>query len=280
MPAQRWLWALAPLLITLLLSACLVRMAYNNADWLLLWQLDDYFDLTPPQQEFLKEHLRAHLHWHRETELEKTIAFLRRTQAATAGSVTKTELETAEAELAALRNTLANRLADDSAEFFTQVSDEQLDYLQKSLQKANKDWERGAKRPPRQRSIERTERVLDIVTDWIGPLSNAQEKQLTLSIEHLPDILEIWLAHTRQRQQQFVDLVRSARTDRAAARAAFIAWIGADDAPPELRTHRAAIHELILEIDRLSTPKQHEHFNRKLQTWIDDLQLAKDQGNV
>lgn len=264
----------------LLLSACLVRMAYNNADWLLIWQLDDYFDLTPLQKEFLKEHLREHLRWHRKTELEKTIAFLRRTQTVPAGNVTKAELETAEAELAALRNTLANRLAEDSAEFFAQVSDEQLDYLQKSLQRANKDWEKRAKRPPRQRSIERTERVLDIVTDWIGPLSNAQEKQLTLSIEHLPDVLDIWLAYTRQRQQQFVELVRTARTDRAAARDAFVTWISDDDAPPELRTHRAAVHELILEIDRLATPKQHEHFNRKLQNWIDDLQLAKDQGSA
>lgn len=272
-------WAQLTLLLgTLLLSACLVRVAYNNADWLLLWRLDDSFNLTRPQKAFLKEHLREQLRWHREIELAKTIASLRRTQAAAAAGINKGALEDVVTEITALRNALAIRLADDSAEFFAQVSDEQLEYLQKSLAKANKDWEKRLKLPPRERSIERTERILDIVTDWTGPLSTAQEQQLTPSIEHIPDVLEIWLTQTKERQRQFVELVRAAREDRMAASRAFVAWVSAETTAPELNAHRAAVYDLILEIDALCTQKQHEHFNRKLQGWIDDLQLALTQG--
>ena len=272
--------ALALLLSTLLLSACLVRVAYNNADWLLVWQLDSSFDLSRPQKEFLSARLHEHLRWHRETELDKTIAFLRRTQDAAADGVTKIELENAVADFSSLRNSLATQLAADSAEFFAQVSDEQLLYLEKSLKKSNKDWEKRVRLPPRERSADRTERVLDIVTDWIGPLSSAQEQQLTPSIEHIPDVLEIWLTHTKERQRQFVELVRAAREDRAAASRAFITWVSAETTAPELTAHRATVYDLILEIDALCTQKQHEHFNRKLQGWIDDLQLARTQGAV
>lgn len=269
--------ALAILLTTLLLSACIIRLAYNNADWLLVWQLDKSFDLTRPQKEFLKGRLAGHLHWHRETELTKTIVFLRNTQAAVANGMTKNQLENALAEFATLRNTLAAQLADDSAEFFAQVSDEQLEHLQDTLKKSNKAWEKRLALPPRKRSAERTERILDIVTDWIGALSDAQTRQLTPSIERLPDVLEIWLAHTKERQRQFVELVRAARTDRAAASSAFTAWIGAEDVPPELIAHRTAVYELTIEIDRQSTQTQRSHAIRKLQSWIDDLQLAVTQ---
>ena len=116
--------------------------------------------------------------------------------------------------------------------------------------------------------------------DWIGPLSSTQEQQLTPFIERIPDVLEIWLAHTKEQQHQFVELVRAARTDRAAARNAFVAWISAEAAPPELAAHRAAVYQLIIEIDRLSTQKQRDHAVRKLQNWIDDLQRALARGTT
>ena len=266
------------LLGTLLLSACLVRAAYNNADWLLVWQLDRAFDLTRPQTEFLNTRLREQLRWHREIELAKTIAFLRRTQATAAEGITQGELEEAVAEFATLRNTLATRLAADSAEFFAQVSDEQLNYLQKYLKKTNKDWEKRVALPPHKRSAERTERIMDMVTDWIGPLSTAQEQQLTPSIERIPDVLEIWLAHTQERQRQFVELVRAARADRAAASSALVTWMAAETAPPELDAHRAAVYALIVAIDRQCTQTQRDHVVRKLQNWIDDLQRALARG--
>ena len=262
------------LLGTLLLSACMVRLAYNNADWLLMWELDSSFDLTPPQKEFLNARLRQHLRWHRETELTKTIAFLRRLQTVVTGGVTPSELADAATQFATLRNRLVTQLAPDSAEFFAQVSDEQLMYLQKSLKKANKDWEKRIKLSPRERNIERTERILTIVTDWTGPLSSVQEQKITRSIERLPDVLELWLTHTKGRQQQFVELVRSARADRTVASSAFVTWITAETDAPELAAHRAAMYELIIEIDRLCTKVQHDHVVHKLQNWIDDLQLA------
>lgn len=280
MTCPRSLPALAILLSTLLLSACLVRVAYNNADWLLVWRLDDSFDLTGSQEDFLNARLREHLRWHRATELAKTITFLRNTQIAATDGLIRSELEGALAEFAILRNSLASRLAADSAEFFAQVSDAQLEYLQNSLKKTNKDWEKRLALPPHKRSADRTERILEIVTDWIGPLSNAQEQQLAPAIEHLPDVLEIWLAHRKERQRQFVELVRAARADRTAASRAFVAWIAAEPTSPEFHAHRAAVHNLALEIDALCTQKQREHFQRKLQDWIDDLQTAKDQGST
>src|SRR5262249_56162016 len=49
-----WAWCAAGLLV--LLVGCSLTFAYRYADWIILWELDHYFDLTPEQRHHL--HLR------------------------------------------------------------------------------------------------------------------------------------------------------------------------------------------------------------------------------
>ncbi len=38
-------------------TSCTFKLAYDYADWLILWQLDHYFDLTHEQKNFLSARL-------------------------------------------------------------------------------------------------------------------------------------------------------------------------------------------------------------------------------
>lgn len=57
--------------LLILLQGCSSKFAYNNADWLSNWYLDDYLDLNADQNRILKEELISILQWHRNTQLSK-----------------------------------------------------------------------------------------------------------------------------------------------------------------------------------------------------------------
>jgi hypothetical protein len=57
------------LFVVACLSGCSSKMAYNNADWLAQWYIDDYVDLSREQNHHLERELESVLEWHRETQL-------------------------------------------------------------------------------------------------------------------------------------------------------------------------------------------------------------------
>jgi hypothetical protein len=57
------------LLIIAFLQGCTSKLAYNNADWLAQWYIDDYLDLSRDQNRNLDIELDSILEWHRNTQL-------------------------------------------------------------------------------------------------------------------------------------------------------------------------------------------------------------------
>jgi len=57
------------LLIIAFVQGCSSKFAYNNADWLAQWYIDDYVDLSRDQNQNLDIELKSVLKWHRETQL-------------------------------------------------------------------------------------------------------------------------------------------------------------------------------------------------------------------
>ena len=63
-------YKLIVLLLTItFLHGCTSKMAYNNADWLAQWYIDDYLELSNDQDRHLEIELASVLEWHRETQL-------------------------------------------------------------------------------------------------------------------------------------------------------------------------------------------------------------------
>ena len=60
-----------------MLSGCVVRVVYNQLDWLALWYVEDYFDLDPAQEEQAKEMIGRTISWHRETQLPRYASLMR-----------------------------------------------------------------------------------------------------------------------------------------------------------------------------------------------------------
>jgi len=59
------------ILFIVCLQGCSSKFAYNNADWLSNWYIDDYLDLNTDQNRILKKELSSVLEWHRDTQLSE-----------------------------------------------------------------------------------------------------------------------------------------------------------------------------------------------------------------
>lgn len=254
-----------------LLGGCLLRVAYNNADTVIRWELNRYFDLETEQERLLDARLPEHIVWHRTQELPRTIELLVRARTALDDGLTGDEVSRLDDDIARLNQTLVERLLADGTDLFAQLDTAQVEHLQRKLASANEEWDERLRLPADQRRDERRERILDQVVDWIGSIDDAQRDALTVAADAIPDILDVWFTHRKKRQRQFVELVRLAATDSAAARSGLQQYF-AEPAPAVLLEHRNAVRAFILDVDRLATAKQRTHAQRRLQKWIDDLE--------
>lgn len=262
------------ILFTGLLSGCVVKLAYNNLDTLIGWRIDSYFKLTPEQTRFVGRKLTEQMRWHRAEELPNTLDFFRRVQTATKDSLTAAELDELFANLNTGLSVVVTHVSADAAEFFARIDDDQIKHLENALADANEEWEERLEMPIDERREDRDERILDVVEDWIGDLDDTQRKELAAASRRIPDILEAWLNYRRERQRQFVNIVRSARIDTDIVRIALPAWVAAEQ-PPQFQAHQRAVREFILEVDKRCTPEQRAFFNDKVQDWIDDLEAFR-----
>ncbi len=64
-------------LLFFLISGCSTgKLFYDYGDGMVSWQVDNYFDLTSSQEEWIEERMRLHLDWHRKQELPRYRDFL------------------------------------------------------------------------------------------------------------------------------------------------------------------------------------------------------------
>lgn len=266
-----WGTCIALILSLSLMSGCFVRVAYNNADTVIRWELDRYFDLEAEQERLLDARLPDHLNWHRTQELPRTVELLVRAQTALDDGLTPDELARLTDDFTSLNHALVERLLADGTALLAQLDDEQVEHLQRKLARANKDWEERLRLPHDERREERRERILDQVEEWLGDIDEAQRDALMEAADRIPDVLDVWLAHRKERQHRFVELVEQARTESAEARTALQKYF-AEPPPSVLLDHQDAVRVFILDVDRLITTKQRTHAQRRLQKWIDDLE--------
>jgi uncharacterized protein DUF6279 len=267
---------LIPLLLaSLTLAGCAATtLLYNHADWLIARQIDGYFDLTRPQKTFVSSRLTGILTHHRHEALPRYESVLRQATARVQDGVSTDDLDWAFVQYDQLRADLFGRFVSDGTEFVRQVNDSQISRLKKALQSRLARQEALLQDDPSKRLAKRTERILGLAREWLGPLSTQQEQEITHLTMHFPDSFPAWYAHQQRRHDQLLALIESRSSDQTPARLEDWLVNQDNDSDPhfaemtkQLRRH---ITYLILSLDRSATPAQRQHFLAK----VDDLAVT------
>lgn len=278
----RWLRGALALALLATVAACSsLRLGYNHADTLLLYQLDRYFDLDDAQQTLARERVDALLAWHRRTQLADYAQLLAQARQRIDAPVTAADVLALQQQIDERLLALGERVAPDLARLAATLTDAQLDRFRQRLARDDARARRELARQDDDEAGEaRIERNLARAKTWFGALTAEQEALIRTAAASQPGGDRRWLDERRRRLDALVDVLARIRQeeagggDGAALLRAYFAELAAP-ADPQRRAAALAARQaraaLIAELVNLATPAQKAALARKLGGYAEDL---------
>lgn len=197
--------------LVLLITACsTVRFAYNQGDTLIRWWIDDHIGLTTEQEFLTRELLEQQFWWHRTeqlTDVSKTLEQLRRQLHR---PLSTQEVSQFSDDLKKFIYAIAKKATPDAAKIFVTLQSNQIEKMQKRMQKGNekflKEW-----LPPsveRQNKV-RADKVIDRVEWLFGSINKEQEEKIRQHIKNNPLDMNMVYQDRLRRQNDLIKVVRT-----------------------------------------------------------------------
>jgi hypothetical protein len=270
-----WTWCAAGLLC--FLAGCSFLSLYRYADWIILWQAEQYLDLTSDQRRDLSQRLTPLLARHRQEALPQYENFLVQSRQRLERGLTNQDIDWVYANYDRLRTDFFERVIADSGVLLASVDSSQVRSLEAAFQKDHTKTARLVQAPAPERLKKRADTIIDWLDDWLGSLSKDQETQIRQWSLALPDNQQFWASYQQQRQQELLALLRQPRTPKSVARelSALLVVYPDQTGPPAyqdaIHQMRTAVKPMALAVDQQVTAGQRRHAVAKLQRLIDQL---------
>ena len=207
---------LTGVLIATVLSGCVIRVVYNQLDWLALWYVQDYLDLDDAQEEQAKGLITRTLTWHRATQLPRYATLAHRMLDGVGVPIAPRFVADCYADIVALWDELLRRVCPDMAALLQTLSDEQVEVLFARLAKENRELEEdysGISGEERRAKQDKT--IIRAFRRFMGRLNPAQEALIASRTAKLHDLSADWLRRRAAWQQEFRVLLAGRKSDAA-----------------------------------------------------------------
>jgi hypothetical protein len=280
--ATRWRGLVAAALGALLLAACSsFKLGYNNADTLLLYTLDSYFDLSDEQSQLARAQLAKFLDWHRSTQLPGYAQLLNEAKRKIdQGQVAPDQLLAFYGRMTAELQRLGDKAAPELAALALTLTPTQIDRFAQKLDKDTVKARRELVRFAGNESLEeRIKRNTERAQSWFGSLSGAQEELIRRTLQARPDNAAWWIGERERRQRTLVAVLRRIEAEKPDAATATV-WLRSYFAQlalpegPEQRARtlefRRGNAELIAALLNSASAEQKAHLLKKLRGYADD----------
>jgi hypothetical protein len=271
------LLGLSALISLLVLSGCnKIRLGYEYADWLVIYSVEDNFELDKPQRARLKEDVAGYFRWHRSALLPRYSELLLRVSDSIKSDLRPKFIDSGyQAYQALYRETLEPVIAP-ALTLLTSLDSQQveswMDKQRRKNQKLRKDYSGS-----RDENLERRYRkTVDEIEDWAGRLSVEQKKQIRDWSRALPWNGDLRLENRERIQARLGELLR-----KKGAQAELKKFLQDYFLHPErLRTkeyqasyreYEGKAKELILRVHALLTPEQRKHFALEIEKLAQNL---------
>jgi len=261
--------------LIILLQGCSSQFAYNNADWLSNWYIDDYLDLNTEQNRILKKELESVLVWHRTTQLPAY----------------KTQLIALSKDLASLPipektwlahfngvtqhwHTARNELSKRSAQLAPQLNDKQVNYLFRKLHEKNEnrldEFKALSIQEYRQ---ERFETLEETIEDYLGSITPIQMEYAKAFTDHAIETEQEWFDSKYALQRAMKDSFKQ-ESKALLSRDLYALMINPDQFKDQrllnaYEHNRALLVTMLHNISGSLEPKQVTHFKEKIADWVE-----------
>jgi hypothetical protein len=253
---------LSVFLLAFLLQGCSVsRLAYNNADVVLRWQVDHYLDMEGEQAEQRDRRLAALLAWHRAEALPQYARLADEMAARLQRGMQRPDLEWSyDALREQIRQTLV-AAAGESAGLLDRLGPEQIEHFERRLAEENrkfvKEEVQGTVEQLRKR---RYKRNLERLEEWFGTLDDAQAERLRQYNARAPLTGALRERDRKRRQAEFLAMLRARDAKRRLA-----PWLERWESDREPAYAQAALvardeyMQLLLDLDKTLSAEQRAH---------------------
>ncbi len=202
---------LAALSCLLLIAGCsALRLTYGQADTLIAWRANEYFDLNPLQKREFNARLERLLIWHRYEQLPDYAVFLNAAIGKARHGLKHDDITWFVDGLKARYRVIVNHGINDAAEMLATLAPGQIVALQKKWDKDNRKFagENELDETVEKRKRARLKKTLSRIQDWTGSLTWEQEQKIAALLDAVPLIEHLRHADRIRRQQEFLKLLK------------------------------------------------------------------------
>jgi hypothetical protein len=268
--------------VTLLATACSsLKLGYNNADTLLLYSLDSYFDLDDRQEDLARERVRALLGWHRSTQLADYAQLLTEAQRKLDGQVKADEIATLQKQVNARLAVIGDQAAPDLAALALTLTPAQIERFASKLAKESSNARRELVRfaGALESTDKRVQRFTERAESWFGSVNADQAQILRATLAERVTLEAWWMDERERRQHEMAHLLQRIHEEKPPAgeatrriREYFAQLAEPRDAQRRaaLASYRQANAELIARLINAATPAQRTVLAKKLRGYAED----------
>ena len=197
-----------------------VRLAYNNADLYLSWQLGKYLDVHDTQREDVDRHIAAFLAWHRANALPQYIRLVNEASARFARGISQEDLVWGYDSVQAQVLQAVRAAAGEIAGLLDRLTPEQIAYMERRFDEDNRKYVReNVAGSIEERRRKRVKRNVERLEEWFGNLSERQIERVRQYAERAPFPEAMRDRERRRLQSDFLAIVRARE-----AKARFADW--------------------------------------------------------
>ena len=286
----KWRFVLIAGVAALLVSCTFTKFAYNQADTVAAWMVDDYFDLDGQQKDEFQKRFDRFYTWHRHQQLPDYAQFMRTARTRMQDGVTREDVLWFMDGLRTRVRTAARQAAPDAAALLATLTPGQIENLQRKWEKDNRKYLREHKvnGTVAERQDAEAKRILKQVKEWLAPLNNEQEQRVIAMVREFPRLDQQHYAERLRRQKDLLEILALRQTDPPRFTARLTEWMvnWERGRTPEYQKQLDASWQrradLFATVDRMLTAEQRNGSLQRVQSYADDFtQLARraDGGN-
>ncbi|MGQ0510013.1 MAG: DUF6279 family lipoprotein [Betaproteobacteria bacterium] len=272
---MRRLARLAMLATLVLLQGCsAIRIAYDNADTLIRWRANNYFDFEGGQVEELDRRVAAFLDWHRAAALPQYARIAREAAARIERGLTQPDVDWAYAALEEQAREALRAGARGVAPLLDRLQPEQIAHLERRLAEENRSFARENLRGSAgERRERRLKRSIERLEDWVGVLGAEQAALVRRYNETAPMFNELRDRDRKRRQAELVAMLRARE-----ARRRLVDWAAGWDQNREpayataMQEWRAAYAGLLARLDGTLSTEQRRAAADRLRAFAADFE--------
>ena len=245
-----------------------VQTAYNNADFFVVRNADDYLNLDSAQKRALSDRVNEVVAMHRNEELPDYLVFIEDVKTMVNDGLTDEETGQIMDRFENLYRQAVVMAVPVATDTLASLSADQIDFLEEKFEDENEDYREELDADAEERLEKRARETIDSIESWTGRLSREQRALVMRLSKALPDNDEAWYQYGLNQQDKLVSLLRAnSDSDRLEP---FLRdwWLGENaesrDVVDSVDHMRPLVRDLVLQIDARLTADQRERIVRRL----------------